>query len=157
MWSSYVSWGCTVVQPFRAWPTPATQDTGWAWWTQKWNSSLTQRSKVILELLKIVWYVFFLIALLLCETLLIFDNNGIKMKCMFRSVLLFSTWWTVPCYGHTNTYILCVSAWRGERFRSSSVRVWVRRPPPASSQRCSCTKRSELHTPLWIQCGPSVF
>lgn len=145
MWCSYVSWGCTVEQPRRAWPTPATQDTDWAWRTRKWNSSLTQRNKVILESSTIVWCVFFLIVLLLCRILL--------------TVLLFSTWLSVQCYGQKNTYILCVCAtgWRGEHFRSSSVRVWVRRPPPASSQRCSCTKRSELHTPFWIQCGPGVF
>lgn len=54
-------------------------------------------------------------------------------------------------------FFVCVSAWRGEHFRSSSVCVWVRGPPPASSSRCSSKGESKLHTPVWIQCGPSVL
>lgn len=140
MWSRCASWGCIVSLLCKKWPTPVIQDIGWARRRETWNSSLIHGGKATWEVWKIAWYV--------------------KERRQKNPISSNFSWWR----RRNNTRskkcscaVFCLSAWRGDGFWSSGVRVWVWGPAPASSDRCGSDGRRKLHASVWFHSRTCVF
>lgn len=85
-------------------------------------------------------------------------------RCLSDSNFLFNFIWkiwmnyiTAPKCMNSKSCVCVLPACRGDRFWSSGVWVWVRRPPAAPAERCSSYGRWKLHASVWLQGRPCVF